>query len=273
MVERQHSIHVASAAPAIRCDGLVKAFGALRAVNDVSFEVEPGSAVGIGGPNGAGKTTLFDLLTGVQACNSGAIWIGGENVTNSRSDQFSHKGVARTFQLDVAFDTMTALENVRLAAYFGRRKRSFPGLIYDNASYSQAQAALDSVGLLHRSHDLMASLPVLDRKLVMLAGALVMEPRILFMDEPVGGLTPPEIAIFEKILAGVRRRGITLVVIEHVMGFLFRMTDRLLIMDQGKLIFDGPKDQMLHDTEVVEIYLGAKATEVLRKDFAATGAH
>jgi branched-chain amino acid transport system ATP-binding protein len=252
---------------AVRCDGMSKAFGALKAVNGVSFEIAPGSAVGIGGPNGAGKTTLFDLLTGIQSSTSGSIWIGDENLTSCRPDQFSHRGVARTFQLDVAFDTMTALENVRLAAYFGRRMRAFPALVYDNASYERAEAALDSVGLLHRAHDLMATLPVLDRKLVMLAGALVMQPSVLFMDEPVGGLTPPEIAIFEGILASVRSRGITLVIIKHVMGFLFRMTDRLLIMDQGKLIFDGPKEQMLQDTEVVEIYLGSKAAQVLKSDF------
>ena len=171
----------------------------------------------------------------------------------------------RTFQLDVAFNTMTAIENVRVAAYFGRSERQIPGLLFDTFSYAKAFEALSIVGLQRKAHEVVGNLPVLDRKLIMLAGALATEPKILLMDEPVGGLTPPEIEIFEKTLRVVLQSNCTLVVIEHVMSFLLRIASKMLIMHQGRIIFDGVKEQMLNDSQVVEVYLGKTAASLLRK--------
>lgn len=255
------------AKPLMRCSQLAKHFGALKAVDDVSFEVPRGVVLGIGGPNGAGKTTFFDLISGVQVPTSGNIWIGEQNMTSKRSNKFCQAGVARTFQLDVAFDSMTAIENVRVAAYFGSGSRSFPGLLYDTVSYEQAREALDIVGLRAKSREVMGNMPVLERKLVMLAGALVTQPRLLLMDEPVGGLTPPEIEQFERILKEVIQRDCTLIVIEHVMSFLLALSTRMLIMHQGRVIFDGEKADMFSNDEVVQVYLGKTATDLLRRQF------
>lgn len=253
--------------PAMRCDLLTKSFGALKAVDEVSFKVPCGAVLGIGGPNGAGKTTFFDLISGVQSPSSGRIWINEHNMTNERADSFCRAGVARTFQQDVAFDSMTAVENVRVAAYFGRGDRRVPGVIYDTRSYRQALEALNSVGLASKAHEIMGNMPILDRKLVMFAGAIVTDPDLLLMDEPVGGLTPAEIEIFEKILNAVLQKNRTLVIIEHVMSFLLKVSDRMLIMHQGRIIFDGLKGAMLNDENVVAVYLGKTAAGMLRKEF------
>lgn len=257
--------------PVMRCQGLSKHFGALRAVDDVSIDIPRSAVLGIGGPNGAGKTTLFDLLSGVQRPTKGEIWVNGENMTGKSADKFCNQGVSRTFQLDVAFDSMTAVENVRVASYFGSGKRKLPGLIFDLKSFTQALEALDRVGLRSSAHELMGNMPVLQRKLVMLAGALVTQPKMLLMDEPVGGLSPSEIEIFKEILLETRSADTTVVVIEHVMSFLFSVADEMAIMHQGHLIFSGTKHEMLRNDEVVNVYLGATAAGMLRSEYEETG--
>jgi branched-chain amino acid transport system ATP-binding protein len=250
----------------LECSAISKHFGALRAVHDVSFVVHEGETVGIGGPNGAGKTTMFDVISGLQKATSGSVRLAGEDVSNQPAEALCHRGIARTFQLNAAFESMTALENVRVAAYFGRRTALAPGLWFDTASRERAYEALDRVGMARKAEQVVGSMPVLDRKLVMLAGALVTKPRLLMMDEPVGGLTPPEMALFEKVIRDVRSEGVTLVLIEHVMKFLLRLVDRMLIMHQGELIFDGSKDKMLANRKVVEVYLGGRTADALLKD-------
>jgi branched-chain amino acid transport system ATP-binding protein len=257
---------------AMRFENLTKQFGALAAVNDVSFEIPEGAVLGIGGPNGAGKTTLFDLISGVQQPTSGRIWVNDTEVRGLGVNDFCHRGVARTFQLDAAFDSMTAVENVRVATYFGARSRMSPGLLFERKSLEDARVALADVGLGAKANVVVGSMPVLERKLVMLAGALAMKPKILLMDEPVGGLTPPEIEIFESILARTLDGSVTLIVIEHVMSFLLKLSHRLLIMHQGRIIFNGRKEEMLADRQVVEVYLGATAARTLSTHFGRDAA-
>ena len=253
----------AGALDAVRCELLSKKYGALTAVDQVTVRVPRGSVLGIGGPNGAGKTTFFDLISGVQQPTAGRIWINDWEATRSRADQFCHRGVARTFQFDVAFDSMTALENVRVATYFGAKYRASPGLIFDKPSYRSAQASLEMVGLGSQTEMVVGSMSVLERKLVMLAGALAMRPSVLLMDEPVSGLTPVEINAFQNILAGALDGSLTVIIIEHVMSFLLKLSQRLLIMHQGRIIFDGPKEEMPSNKQVVEVYLGSNALSLL----------
>lgn len=261
----------AAIVPMLECSALSKHFGGLKAVNNVSFSVAPGETIGFGGPNGAGKTTLFDVVSSIQSPTSGTVRLSGEDVTGFTSVRLCHRGLARTFQLNAAFETMTALENVRVAAYFGRARRRAPGLWFDRSSWRLAYEALDRVGMAGKADVIVGGMPVLDRKLIMLAGALVMDPKLLMMDEPVGGLTPPEMAAFEAVVRDVRSQGVTLIIIEHVMKFLLRLVDRMLIMHRGELIFDGAKAEMLANRQVIEIYLGARTAKTLLKtaEFAA----
>lgn len=257
---------MSSAPLMLECSGLSKQFGALRAVQDVTFAVRQGETVGIGGPNGAGKTTMFDVMSGIQKSTSGTVRLAGEDVSNFSAEALCHRGLARTFQLNAAFETMSALENVRVASYFGRSRRRAPGLWFDGVSHGLAYEALDRVGMARKAYDVVGNMPVLDRKLVMLAGALVTNPQLLMMDEPVGGLTPPEMLIFEKVVRDVRAEGVTLVIIEHVMKFLLKLVDRMLIMHQGELIFDGTRAEMLNNRKVVEVYLGGRTADNLLRD-------
>ncbi len=257
---------IENSVPMLECSALSRHFGALRAVDSVSFTVGEGEVVGIGGPNGAGKTTLFDVISGLQRPTSGSVRLGGEEVSNLPAEDLCHRGLARTFQLNAAFETMSALENVRVAACFGRPRSRPPGLWFDGASSGLAYEALDRVGIARKAGQVVGTMPVLDRKLVMLAGALVTGPRLLMMDEPVGGLTPPEMVIFESVIRDIRSQGVTLVIIEHVMKFLLKLVDRMLIMHQGELIFDGSKAGMLANRKVVEVYLGGRTADTLLKD-------
>ncbi|MBK5567090.1 ABC transporter ATP-binding protein [Ensifer sp. SSB1] len=252
---------------AISCHGLSKAFGALKAVNDVHLEVPEGTILGIGGPNGAGKTTLFDVISGIQPPTSGRYFVNGLEATKLGVDRLCHMGMARTFQADAGFDTMSALENVRVATYFGTGERKRPGLVFDRVSKDRAFEALSAVGLKDYADVAVGSMPVLERKLVMLAGALAMEPRILLMDEPVGGLTPKEMATFIEVVQRLKRENITIVIIEHVMSFLLGLCERIVIMHQGSVIFSGTKHEMLSDPQVVEVYLGSTAVNHLKSQF------
>lgn len=257
-----------SAKIAISCQGLGKAFGALKAVNEVDLDIPEGTILGIGGPNGAGKTTLFDVISGIQQPTSGRYFVNGVEATSLGVDKLCYMGMARTFQADAGFDTMTALENVRVATYFGRGERRWPGLVFDRISKDRAFEALAAVGLSDYADVAVGSMPVLERKLVMLAGALAMEPKILLMDEPVGGLTPKEMATFIEVIQRLRQEKITIVIIEHVMGFLLGLCERIVIMHQGRVIFAGTKHEMLNDPQVVEVYLGGAAASNLKSQFA-----
>ena len=249
------------------CDGVSRHFGSLKAVECVSFVVEAGEILGIGGPNGAGKTTLFDVVTGLTPPTSGRFWFGDREITGLGADRICQAGVARTFQLNAAFDSMTVLENVLVAAQFGRRPRTLPGLGLERATREAAHAALDFVGMADKTHAIVRDLPVLDRKLLMIAGAVATDPRIIFLDEPVGGLTADEIDVVMDLVRKLRDSGITIVLIEHVMRFLLQLSTRVIIMHHGEIIFEGRPQAVPEDQRVVETYLGAGATTRLKRFF------
>jgi branched-chain amino acid transport system ATP-binding protein len=255
--------------PLLRCKSVSKHFGALAAVREVSFDLAVGEALGIGGPNGAGKTTLFELLSGFTRVSSGRIEFAGADITDLSPEEICRLGVARTFQLNAGFGSLTARENVLVGAYFGRRGRLAPGLRIDTHSRRIADQALEVVGLSAKADAIVHALPVLDRKLLMIASALATEPKLLLMDEPVGGLTPKEIDRIMDVVLDLKRTGVTIVIIEHVMRFLTQLSDRVLIMHHGEKIYEGPPASLSRDKTVVEVYLGAAAAA--RLDGAPSG--
>lgn len=255
------------------CDGVSRHFGSLKAVDAVSLAVRPGEILGIGGPNGAGKTTLFDVVTGLTPPTAGRVVFGDRDITGWGADRICQAGVARTFQLNAAFDAMTVLENVEVAAHFGRARRRLPGLRLGRETREAARAALDFVGLGRKARAVVAGLPVLDRKLLMIAGAVATAPRMVFLDEPVGGLAADEIDTVMALVGRLRDDGVTIVVIEHVMRFLLQLSTRVVIMHHGQIIFEGPPARVPEDPTVVETYLGAGATTRLRRYFAERPGH
>ncbi|WP_232830438.1 ABC transporter ATP-binding protein [Oceanicella sp. SM1341] len=261
------------AAPILTCNAVSRHFGSLRAVDAVSLQVAPGEVLGIGGPNGAGKTTFFDVVTGITAPSGGRIDFMGRDITEAGADEICHAGIARTFQLNAAFEHLTVAENVAVAAQFGRHARRFPGLRLSAASRAAAAEALEFAGLGPKAHLRAGDLPVLDRKLLMIAGAMATEPRMIFLDEPVGGLNSAEIDLVQELVRRMQARGITIVLIEHVMRFLLTLSTRVLIMHHGQIIFEGPPDRVAEDETVVETYLGQGAARRLKRHFAGAPAH
>jgi branched-chain amino acid transport system ATP-binding protein len=262
----------AAAAPLLACAGITKRFGAMAAVNALSFEVRAGEVLGIGGPNGAGKTTMFDVVTGLTMPDDGQVSFDGRDVTRMKPQELCHRGLVRTFQLNAGYDTLSARENVLVGAYFGARNVVIPGLRVSRAARARAETAMDLVGLADVRRALVKNLPVYQRKLLMIASALATEPKLLMMDEPVGGLNPHEIDDVMKVVARVRASGVTIVLIEHVMRFLVALSDRVLIMHHGEKIYEGAPEGLVRDRTVIEVYLGAGTAERLKHLIAARGA-
>jgi branched-chain amino acid transport system ATP-binding protein len=258
--------------PLLTCKDVSKHFGALAAVNNLSFDVYPGDVLGIGGPNGAGKTTLFEVISGLNPATGGTITFQGQDITKASPESICHAGVARTFQLNASFESLSVRDNVRVAAYFGRQNRNLPGLRIGPEADDTASSALAAVGLTNKDTRIAGELPVLDRKLLMLAGALATNPKLLLMDEPVGGLNPKEI---DHMMAAVRRiaaKGITIILIEHVMRFLVQLSNRVLIMHHGERIYEGPPTGLVKDKTVVDVYLGEGASKRLSAVLEASAA-
>lgn len=249
----------------LSCKNVCKHYGSLAAVSDLSFDVVPGEVLGIGGPNGAGKTTLFDVISGLTAATSGDILLDGKSIVTLGPDRICHLGLLRTFQLNAGFDSMTVRENVLLSAHYGRGKAPPVGFRYAAETIRAADIALEKVGLSDISEQIVAELPVLKRKLLMLASAIVCRPKILLMDEPAGGLSPQEIEFMIDLMRRLRRElDLTIVLIEHVMRFFVALSDRVLIMHQGQKIFEGPPNGLLHDRTVIDCYLGEGASVRLK---------
>lgn len=223
-------------------------FGELHALSNVSFDLKEGELFGLAGPNGSGKTTLFNVITGVYR-GIGQIRLDGENIHGLRPHQICHKGIARTFQTPTIFSTLTIYNNLLVGAHFGRRERG-----------NKAEAireVIDFVGLNGKESVLAGSLPLFERKMTMLAAALTTQPRVLLLDEPLGGLSPTEI---ERSLMAIRRinsdLGITVIVIEHLMRELVGLVKRMMILHYGEQLCIGPPEEVIQDKRVIEVYLG-----------------
>jgi branched-chain amino acid transport system ATP-binding protein len=240
----------------LQVDGLTKRFGALAAVNDLTFEVKEGETYGIAGPNGAGKTTLFDLVTGHARATAGRVLLRGEEIQTLPAHAITQRGVGRTFQIPIAFQSQTLLGTVVAAAYFGGSRRRFSGLGFDAESLSRARSAIRFVDLEEREADRADSLSVFDRKRATIAAALATQPFVLLLDEPVAGLSENEAERIVALIERVKAEGMTVVLIEHVISVLMKLSDRVLVMNQGEKLFEGTPEEVSEDPEVNRVYFG-----------------
>ena len=250
-----------------KCEGVSKHFGSLAAVDNFSLEVAAGSVLGIGGPNGAGKTTFFDVVTGITAASAGRVWFGGQDISGLSADRICQLGIARTFQLNATFEGMSVRENVQVAACYGRSRRVLPPWKLDLTTKTSVTQALEFVGLSPKAKHAASSLTVLERKLLMLAGAIATEPRVLFLDEPVGGLAADEIDQIMVLVNQIQATGVTIVLIEHVMRFLLELSDKVIIMHHGGKLFEGLPHDVAKDPTVVDTYLGEGTSQRLNQFF------
>ena len=235
-------------------EGLSKRFGGFLAVNQVSFEVREGEILGLIGPNGSGKSTTFNLIAGNLRPTSGSIRLQGAEIGGLPAHAICHHGVARTFQIPRPFRKLSLLENVMLAAYYGGA-----GSIGRAEAQRRAVEALDMVGLPSDAAAQTGGLGAAALKKLELARALATKPRLLLADESLGGLDSTEMERAADMLNNIRTRmGITIVWVEHIMGVLMRIVDRVIVLDHGEMIFEGAPAQAALDPRVTEVYLGKK---------------
>ena len=234
----------------LEVEGLTRSFGGVAANEDISFSVAEGAIVGLLGPNGAGKTTLFNCITGFLRPDVGRVRFAGEDVTGRSPSELARRGLVRTFQIMRVFPTLTALENVQVGAL----------LRYGRVTEARRCAldVLEELGLGPRAHIRARDLTTAERKRVEIARALATEPRAILLDEAMSGLNPNEVADAVALVRRLRKRGLTIVLVEHVLEVVMPLAETVIVLQQGRKIAEGPPQQLARDPAVIAAYLGPR---------------
>ena len=245
--------------PLLRCENVTKRFGGLVAVDDMTFEIAHGEMMAIVGPNGAGKTTMFNLINGVFPADEGKIWFDGVDVTDYPAYKRAHLGMGRTFQIPRPFGSATVQENIAIGAMFGAQGSETS---VDKAM-EMADYYIDLIGLKDHRDKVAGGLTPIEKKLVEIARALAMKPRLLLMDEAMAGMNPKDIDEMVKFIQHIRdTEGIAIVaMVEHIMRAVAGLAERVIVMHQGALLVDEPTKEALTDPRVIEVYLGRPTEE------------
>jgi branched-chain amino acid transport system permease protein len=242
--------------PLLQCENVRMVFGGNVAVNGVSLNIMEGEIVGLIGPNGSGKTTLFNCISKVYQPTGGRIRFAGKDLNELRRDEIAHLGVGRTNQIPRPFGDLTVQENIAIPLMFGEDN------LPPERAFEQAREFITYAGLSQRLTDRADSLSLQEKKALEFARALACKPKLLLVDEVASGLTPAEVNRFVAHIRDVRDRyGITIIWVEHIFSALAQVVDRVIVLEQGSLIADGPLEEVVKNERVLETYLGSAARE------------
>jgi branched-chain amino acid transport system ATP-binding protein len=238
--------------PILAFENISKRFGAVVIAEGVDLSLAQGEALGLIGPNGAGKTTLFGIATGTLSPDAGRVLFDGQDITSLKPERRCRLGIARSFQVPQPFDGMSVFENLVVAAAFGSGQS-------EHGVYERCFELVQTCGLADKVNRPAGSLTLLDRKRLELARALATQPRVLLLDEVAGGLTDQECAVLVDLIKDVRRSGVSIIWIEHIVHALVSVVDRLVVLHGGALIANGMPEEVIHQPSVQEIYMGIPA--------------
>jgi branched-chain amino acid transport system ATP-binding protein len=235
----------------LQVENVTKTFGGLIALSNLSFSVGAGEIVGLIGPNGSGKSTAFNIITGLFPPTAGKVLLAGENITRLPAHAVATRGVARTFQLVRPFLHLTALQNVVAGRMYGYK----PTTSRSQAD-KEAQELLAMLGLADKGNLKAAALTVMERKRLELARCLATRPKLLLLDEFMAGLAPIEVQTAIEMIARLRTQGLSIVVVEHIIRAVMQLCDRIIVLNAGQKIAEGPPTDIVHDSAVIAAYLG-----------------
>ena len=270
--------------------GLTRRFGGLTAVDAIDLDLAKGELVSIIGPNGAGKTTLFNLVTGLDRPDAGTVHFEGQDVTGFSPERLAGRGIARTFQLGRVFGNLSVMDNVLIGAHT-RLRAVKPGVPLIGPLLELGLALLRPASVRHEEEQLREevkailarfgerllpridqpaySLSYANRRRVEIARALALQPRLLLLDEPTAGMNPTETAEMQALVAELKAEGLTILLIEHKLEMVMRLSDRVIVMDEGKKIAEGPGEAVRSDPRVIEAYLGHGLSRASEQESAA----
>jgi branched-chain amino acid transport system ATP-binding protein len=236
-------------APILSINRVNKHFGGLVAIQDLSFDMQAGEVMGLMGPNGAGKTTLLNIISGEYRLDSGRVKFKGNDITGLPPHKICHLGIARTYQIPQPFVSLTALQNIAVAAIYGRG-------LNKSAAEQEAMKILNLVGLSEKKEMNAGDLEEISLKRLELARVLATNPTLLLIDELAGGLTEKEIPRVLDLLREIKEMGISIILIEHVMKVMMKAVDRVIVMDEGIKIAEGTPNEVMDNKKVIEAYFG-----------------
>jgi branched-chain amino acid transport system ATP-binding protein len=235
----------------LKVDGLCKSFGGLNAICNLDFEVREGEILGLIGPNGSGKTTTLNLITGFVTPDKGTVTFQGEDVTGFPRYRVCQKGIARTFQLIKPFLDFTVLQNVMVGRVYGQH----PSRNLETAK-EESMRILDTLGLADKARILVKDLRLMERKRLELARALATRPQLLLLDEFMAGLNLAEAEETCKLIQDIRDSKISIIMVEHIVKAVTQISDRILVLNMGSKIAEGSPNEIIHNPNVIEVYLG-----------------